>query len=506
MGHGEARDDSRTLSFGQTKPQNLGSSGRSGRYSPVRLDLPSPRSARPGSRACYRRGMNPRPRWTRTALLVLAAFAGGAVTSHFANATTQSASLYAPFDQLAYVLTLVEKEYVDPTQRTKVTEGAIKGMVAELDPHSAYMNPSEYTLFQEETAGKFGGIGVEVDFRNDYVTVIAPIEGSPAARAGVRSGDQISAIDGHPTRGERVDKLVSLMRGVPGSAVRMTVRRAGVADPITYALVREVIHVTSVAGKRLDGNVAYIRLKQFQEGTHDELLRAAAKLRAASKTPLYGVILDMRNNPGGLVDEAEAVADEFLASGVIYTTRHRGKIIDEAKAHDGGAFAALPVVVLVNEYSASSAELVAGALQDSHRATVVGAPTFGKGSVQTIFHLPGSAGIRLTTMRYYTPNGRSIQAEGVRPDLLIQAAQPSAPGEVMRERDLEGHLPAERTSAPVPPSVQIDQRANVVVDTTKAPADAPALGREVPTDPTKGNDFALSVGYQLLLKNIRAPR
>jgi carboxyl-terminal processing protease len=506
MGHGEAREDSRTLSFGQTKPQNLGSMGRSGRCSPVRLDLPSLRTAHPRSQACYRRGMRPRPRWALTALLVLAAFAGGAVTSHLANATTGAASPYAPFDQLARVLVLVENQYVDPTQRTKVTEGAIKGMVAELDPHSAYMSPSEYTLFQEETTGKFGGIGVEVDFRNDYVTVIAPIEGSPAARAGVRSGDQISAIDGRSTRGERVDKLVSLMRGFPGSSVRMTVRRAGVADPITYTLVREVIRVTSVVGKRLDSNVAYIRLKQFQEGTHDELLRTTAKLRAESKTPLYGVILDMRNNPGGLVDEAEAVADEFLASGVIYTTRHRGKIVDEAKAHDGGAFASLPVVALVNEYSASSAELVAGALQDSRRATVIGAPTFGKGSVQTIFDLPDGAGIRLTTMRYYTPNGRSIQAEGVRPDLLIQAAQPTAPGEILRERDLEGHLPAERSGAPAGPSVQIDQRANVMVDTTKTPGEASNLSGEVPTDPTKGKDFALSVGYQLLLKNISPPR
>jgi carboxyl-terminal processing protease len=217
-------------------------------------------------------------------------------------------------------------------------------------------------------------------------------------------------------------------------------------------------------------------------------------------------MLDMRNNPGGLVDEAEAVADEFLSSGVIYTTRHRGKIVDEAKAHDGGAFAALPVVVLVNEYSASSAELVAGALQDSHRATVVGAPTFGKGSVQTIFDLPGGAGLRLTTMRYYTPNGRSIQAEGIRPDLLIQAAQPRAPGEVMRERDLEGHLPAERSGSPARPSVELDQRTNVVVDTTKEPADSFTPIGELPTDPTKGKDFALSVSYQLLLKNIGARR
>src|SRR5262249_45892544 len=190
----------------------------------------------------------------------------------------------------------------------------------------------------------------------------------------------------------------------------------------------------SAVGKAGEETVAYIRLKQFQEGPHDELLRVTGKLRAESKNPLSGVLLDLRNNPGGLVDEAEAVADEFLSSGAIYSTRHRGKIVEEAMAHDGGAFASLPVVVLVNEDSAGSAELVAGALQDSGRGTVVGAPTFGKGSVQTIFDLPGGAGMRLTTMRYYTPKGRSIQAEGVRPDVLIQAAQPSPPGEVVRER------------------------------------------------------------------------
>jgi len=428
------------------------------------------------------------------------------MASHFANATTQSASPYAPLEQLARVLVLVENQYVDPAQRAKVTEGAIKGMVAELDPHSAYMNPSDYALFQSETEGKFGGIGVEVDSRSDAITVIAPIDGSPAARAGVRSGDQIIAIDGRSVRGERIDKLVSLMRGPAGSKVAMTVRRTGAPDPITFTLVREEIHVTSVTGKRLANDIAYVRLKQFQEGTHDELLRFTAKLRAESKAPLVGVVLDMRNNPGGLVDEAEAVADEFISSGVLYTTRHRGRIVDEAKAHAGGAFAALPVVALVNEYSASSAELVAGALQDSHRATVVGAPTFGKGSVQTIFDLPGGAGLRLTTMRYYTPSGRSIQAEGIRPDLLIQAAQPSAPGEIVRERDLEGHLPAERSGDPVRPGVEIDQRPNVVVDRSKLEGAQPDPSGEVPIDPLKSKDVALAEGYRLLLKSAGLPR
>ena len=442
--------------------------------------------------------MRTRSSWSKTALLVVAAFLGGAVTSRLAGANTQASNPYAPFDQLARVLVLVESQYVEPAARTKVTEGAIKGMVAELDPHSAYMTPAEYALFQGETEGKFGGVGVEVDFKNDFVTVLAPIEGSPAERAGVKPGDQIIAIDGHPMRGERIDKLVTMMRGVSGSKVKMTVRRPNVVDPITFDLTREEIHVASVTGKRLDNDVAYIRLKQFQEGTHEELLRTAAKLRAESARPLTGVILDLRNNPGGLVDEAEGVADEFLTSGVIYTTRHRGVVVDEIKAHAGGAFATLPIVTLVNEYSASSAELVSGALQDSHRSTIVGAPTFGKGSVQTIFDLPGGAGLRLTTMRYYTPSGRTIQAEGIKPDVLIVPAKPIAATDLVRERDLDGHLAGEQGAAAVPGQIVMKEpeRAPGAVDVEP--------GRDVPADPSKGHDYTLSVSYALLLKNVGA--
>ncbi len=429
-------------------------------------------------------------RWARTAALVTAAFTGGAVASHAASATTQTQNPYAPFDQLARVLVLVENQYVEPAQRQKVVEGAIKGMVAELDPHSAYMPPSEYSVFQGETEGKFGGVGVEVDFRNEYVTVIAPIEGSPAARAGIRPGDQILAIDAKPMRGERIDKLVTLMRGPAGSRVRLTIRRTGIAEPMNFDLLREEIHVTSVVGKRLAKEVAYVRIKQFQEGTHGEFLRAVAKLRAESKAELRGVVLDMRYNPGGLVDEAEAIADEFLNSGVIYTTRHRGKIVDEVRAHEGGAFANVPIVLLVNEYSASSAELVAGALQDSKRATVVGATTFGKGSVQTIFDLPNGAGLRLTTMRYYTPSGRSIQAEGIKPDVVV-----SQQSDVLRERDLEGHLPAEHGGAAA-------AHKSVVVEGNKGSSDPDVSVRDIPVDPVKGNDFALSIGYQLLAKTL----
>jgi carboxyl-terminal processing protease len=428
-------------------------------------------------------------------VLVAAAFAGGAAAAHFAEANTQAQNPYSTLDQLARVLVLVENQYVEPTQRGKLTEGAVRGLVAELDPHSAYLSPEEYAIFEGETSGKFGGVGVEVDFRDDVATVIAPIEGSPAARAGVRSGDQIVAIDGKPVRGEHLDKLIGAMRGPSGTKVAMTVRRPNVADPLTFELVREEIHVQSVTSKRLGRDVAYVRIKQFQEGTHQELLRAAASLRAGGSPELTGVILDLRNNPGGLVDEAEGVADELLDAGVIYTTRHRGRIVDEIKAHAGGAFVSLPVVAIVNEYSASAAELLAGALQDNRRATVVGAQTFGKGSVQTIFELPGGAGMRLTTMRYYTPSGRSIQAEGIKPDLVIQAGQ-AAGAPVLRERDLEGHLPAEGRAAAGSAPVLVDQHGQ----------GAAAAPGDVPADPSKGNDFALATAYELLIKQMAAKR
>ncbi|WP_437675586.1 S41 family peptidase [Sorangium sp. So ce131] len=437
--------------------------------------------------------------WMRTLGLIAAAFAGGAVTSHLAGASTQAQSPYAPFEQLARVLVLVENQYVEPAQRAKIIEGAIKGMVAELDPHSAYMNAAEFAQFQEETGGTFGGVGIEVDYKDDAITVIAPIEGSPAARAGIRAGDQIIAIDGRPVRGERLDKLVKIMRGPAGSRVKLTLRRQGVAEPITLDLAREQIHVTSVASKRVARDIAYVRVKQFQDGTHEELLRAAATLRAGGKAPLAGVILDLRNNPGGLVNEAEAVADEFLSSGTIYSTRHRSKVIDEAQAHEGGAFAALPVVAIVNEYSASAAELVAGALQDSGRATVVGATTFGKGSVQTIFELPGGGGVRLTTMRYYTPNGRSIQAQGIRPDIVIESPPQEVASTILREQDLEGHLPAEGGGAlGAPRAVLVEKRPDGA-----APR---GLEGDVPDDPSRSTDFALSVAYQQLLRAIPARR
>jgi carboxyl-terminal processing protease len=431
----------------------------------------------------------------------MCAFAGGACANLFGHGG--GAALgdrpFSALDQLGRVLVEVENEYVDPVDRQKLLGGAIKGMVAELDPHSSYMPPEEFQSFESDTEGEFGGIGIEVETRNDQLVVLAPIEGAPAERAGIKSGDIIVSVDGKDPSAEPLDRLVRHLRGAPGSRVKLGIRRAGAPQILTFELVRELVKVPSVSSKLLATGIAYVRIAQFQERTHDELLEAAGKLRAHAGGSLSGVILDMRNNPGGLVDQATEVADEFLDGGTIYTTRHRGQVVDELKARGGGAFVREPCVVLVNQFTASASELVAGALQDAKRASVVGEPTFGKGSVQAIVPLPGGAGMRLTVSRYYTPSGHAIQADGVHPDVAVQTTQPD--GAVSyREKDLEGHLSAESRgrSTPAPKSV--------VVVTGDAGAPSPSPGREarnVPDDPERSDDDpVLKVGWRMLRQAI----
>jgi carboxyl-terminal processing protease len=447
--------------------------------------------------------------FARTTALVAAAFAGGAVTtvagSHQARATSQEESPYAAMAQLGRVLVTVENEYVEPVDRAKIVNGAIEGMVAGLDPHSSYMPPQDFALFQSDTQGEFGGVGIEVDARNDVITVIAPIEGSPAERAGIKSGDKLLAVDGETSVGIGLEKMVRKMRGKPGTHVKLTLRRDGVKEPITVDLAREIIKVPSVSSRLLKGDVAYIRIKQFQDRTHEELLKAVGKLRAeaaaAKHATFAGVVLDMRNDPGGLVDEAAEVADEFLAGGTIYTARHRGQVVDEVKARAGGALVDVPTVVLVSAYTASAAELVTGALQDAKRAKVIGSQTFGKGSVQTIFELPGGAGMRLTTERYYTPAGHAVQADGIHPDVLVNADDTTFP--LVRERDLEGHLAGEAPAASSALVVDAGAATSSATEDREEEERAEASGgsvARVPVDPDTGSDPVLRIGYNVLLK------
>jgi len=432
---------------------------------------------------------------TTLGLLALAAFAGGAAASELAHATGERQNPYHLMEQLGRVLVAIEDEYVDPVERARLIEGGIKGMVAELDPHSSYLPPEDYAIFQGDLEGRFGGIGVEVDFAGDYVTVIAPIEGSPAHQAGVKPGDRIVAIDNQAVRGKSPADLVRTMRGDPGTKVILSIRRDGIDRLMTFVLVRRTISVASIASKLLTGNLGYLRIKTFQSGTHAELLEHVGRLRSKARGNLEGIVLDLRNNPGGSVDEADAVADEFLSAGIIFTTRRRGKVVDEARADASGALRRQPTIVLVNEFSASASELVAAALRDNQRARIVGAPTFGKGSVQMIADLPGGAGLRLTTLRYYTPSGQAIQAQGVTPDIVVGAA-PSDFG-IVREKNLEGHLPASE-GAPhdaVPPVTE-GPAADAGPKTTEDIDHG--VARDVPEDPTKGPDEALKVAYQLL--------
>jgi carboxyl-terminal processing protease len=419
-------------------------------------------------------------------------------------------------EQLSRVLVLIENEYVDTVDRERLLNGAIKGMVAELDPHSSYLPPRDFGVLRDDTRGEFAGIGVEVDFRNDRVTVISPIDGSPAARAGIRAGDSILSIDGASVQGKNASDLVKLMRGAPGTSVRISVRRPGEDTVLQFTLSREVIEVASVLGADLEGQIAYLRIKQFQSKTPSELLDAIGRLRS-SMGDIAGVVLDLRNNPGGLVAAASSVADEFLRSGTVYSTRHRGQVTDEVEAGGSGALQEQPMIVLVNEFSASASELVAGALQDQRRATIVGARTFGKGSVQSIIDLPGGGGLRLTTMRYYTPAGRAIQVDGITPDVLIDSELAGTGGvAVVREHDLENHLASENAAQQVAPAsgapspVEREAQPNPPAGTNQASSDASGLGpthlgvaRSVPADPRGGPDHALAVAYQMLRDQLK---
>ncbi len=476
----------------------------------------------------------------RVLIPTLAAFAGGlALGGMRAEATPEAQNPYQSVAQLGRVVVQIENNYVDPVERGKLVEGAIKGMVENLDPHSSYLPPDEWKQFQSDTEGKFGGVGLEVDGRGEKLVVIAPIEGSPAARAGIKSGDQIIAVDGEDIMTQPLDKVVKRMRGAAGTKVKITVHResgrgtvaAGAPDSgsapsppipgererergdggapapertgqtLTFEVTREVIHVSSVTYKLLSGNVGYLRIKQFQERAHAELMAATAKLRAEAKgANLTGIVLDVRSNPGGLVDEATEIADEFISTGGIYSMRHRGEIIEDLKARSGGAFADIPCVALVNEWSASASELLVGALQDNKRATVVGANTFGKGSVQSILPLPSGAGLKLTTARYYTPSGHAIQADGIHPDVVIESGTrgPQEAPRITRERDLPGHLSPEGPQG----GGKTRDAGAVVMDGGTADEVSGSLARDVPADPSTSQDVVLRIGYQMLKAQI----
>jgi carboxyl-terminal processing protease len=355
---------------------------------------------------------------------------------------------FSKLDVFARVLSYVEANYVEAIDERKLVYGAVKGMMRTLDPHSDFMTPEEFADMRADTDGEFGGIGVEVTEDKAGIVVVEPLAGSPAARAGLARGDRIVAIDGVAVGGKTPGADgTGRLRGRPGTSVRLDVERKGWERPRSFVIVREMIHVAAVESALLEPGIGYVKLKQFQERTDEEVLAALTTLRDQSGGLLIGVILDLRGNPGGLLDQAVKVADVFLPSGLIVSTVGRGgKKLDEERAREAGTWDEFPMVVLVNGGSASASEIVAGALQDHGRALIVGTPTFGKGSVQSVFEFADGSGLKLTVARYFTPSGRSIQEKGIAPDVIVEQldnqklkdAKLGEPG--TRERDLDNHL------------------------------------------------------------------
>jgi carboxyl-terminal processing protease len=302
--------------------------------------------------------------------------------------------------------------------------GAIRGLLSTLDPHSVFMTPEAYRELRVDTEGRFGGVGIEVTVKNNVLTVVTAIEGSPAEKAGVKEGDRILKIDGISTKDIGLAEAVRRMRGTRGAKVHLTLLREGHAEPIEVSLKRDTIRIKSVRADPPEDGFGYVRVSSFQEDTSEELKKALDGLEKKNHGPLKGLLLDLRNNPGGLLDEAVDVSDFFLESGTIVTTATRNHEVDRRTAAKDGSEPSYPVIVLVNGGSASAAEIVAGALQDQKRAVLLGTQTFGKGTVQTIFELGDGAALKLTVAKYYTPKGRSIQAEGIRPDIIVQAKEP----------------------------------------------------------------------------------
>lgn len=337
-------------------------------------------------------------------------------------------------------ISIVQENYAEEVDPKNLIYGAVKGMLLGLDPHSAFMAPEEYKEMQVETKGSFGGIGIEIGLRDNILTVIAPIEDTPAFMAGIKAGDKIIKIEGKYTKDMGVNDAVKLMRGPKGAKVSIWILRDGFKDPQEFQITRDIIIIKSIKYKSLEDGFGYIRISQFQEKTANDLEDALNKL-GSKEGKLKGLILDMRNNPGGLLQQAVEVSNKFLDKGLVVYTKGRSPGQDmRFEVRSGVAHPPYPIIALVNGGSASASEIVAGALQDHKRAVILGTQTFGKGSVQTIIPLSDGSAIRITTSKYYTPSGRSIQAKGIEPDIVVGDV---ASKNHIKEKDLERHLLAE---------------------------------------------------------------
>ncbi|MGH8552675.1 MAG: S41 family peptidase, partial [Methylococcales bacterium] len=353
-----------------------------------------------------------------------------------------------PFNELrtfSEVFGRIQKDYVEPVSDKKILEDAIRGMLAGLDPHSTYLDQEQYKELRVGTTGQFGGLGIEVGLENGFIKIISPIDDTPAQKAGVKAGDLIIRIDDKPVKGMSLEEAVKIMRGEPGSSITLTVVREHEEQPLTITIVRDVINVKSVKSRLIEDGYGYVRITSFQSRTSENLIENLRQLEKTNKGKLKGLVLDLRNNPGGVLNSAVAVSDAFLTAGLIVYTE--GRIEDSRSRFNASPKEYLdgaPIVVLINAGSASASEIVAGALQDQHRAIIMGEKSFGKGSVQTILPTSNGGAVKLTTARYYTPSGRSIQAEGITPDIIlskVRLQEIEKPGvNPITESDLTHHL------------------------------------------------------------------
>lgn len=366
----------------------------------------------------------------------------------------------------AEVLKEIQANYVEQVDVQKLIYSAIDGMVKSLDAHSAFLKREEYTELMEETKGEFTGVGIEITIKDNAVTVVSPIEDTPAFKAGIKPGDRIIKVDNELTRDMTLTEVVKRIRGPKGTHVKLTIQREGEPNLLEFDLTREKIPIQNVKGYYLGSNIAYLRISSFQNNTSEKLYNVYSDIIKAHE--IKGIVLDLRNNPGGLLTEAVKVADIFLNEGVIVSTKGRNpNQKTEVKAKAGDRFIGVPMVALVNEGSASAAEIVAGALQDNKRALVVGTKTFGKGSVQTVVPLSDGSGLRLTTSLYYTPSGRSIQAKGIEPDLNVPAYKPTdleLKERVLREKDLKRHMEGKEDPKGKPQGDDPDEHGKILLE------------------------------------------
>ncbi len=379
-------------------------------------------------------------------IILVSLFFGGVLflNGNHSEVSADTDEVYKNIEVFTEVLRAIEKNYVESQDPQKLIYGAIKGMVRSLDPHSSFLTKDEHRELMMETRGSFSGVGIEITIKDNVLTVVSPIEGTPAYKAGIKTGDKIIKIEDQSTQDMTMMDAVKNIRGPKGTKVKLTILRKGEEKPLEFSITRDVIPLKSVRHHLLTPVIGYVRISNFRSSTTEDLLSALEKMEKGRK--LKGLILDLRNNPGGLLNQAVEVSDVFLDSGVIVSTKGRNSSQNiEATAHRNKTTRDYPIIVLVNGGSASAAEIVAGALQDNKKALILGTRTFGKGSVQTILPLSDGSGLRLTTARYYTPSGRSIQLSGITPDIELAFVQPKekkgkTTRRFMREEDLKRHM------------------------------------------------------------------